>query len=239
MYLIPFLIFLLLELLPTQGAIAQAAQPVSNPAPLTPAGTKIVVKVVTPISSGDAKAGDPFVLSVEEDVIIEQNVVIHSGDSFVGTIKPVKSVRAFTPIGHGGYGFTRRPGLELKFESLVSADGSRVPVVASFATHGRRLDVWREPKKLTFLVPSAAQPQLLGLGMSYSPPSKWGPKARRESRQGKMEQMANTLGVSTDALAPPPAQTLINPAGGQVRLLPGDETKVLLKKEIRLPVAAD
>lgn len=83
-----------------------------------PDGTIVQVRLISPITSEDAKPGDTIRFSVTRDVIIDGNVVIPRKTRAVGTVVAARRAR---------WGFIwRRPVLSFAFVETTAVDGQPV-----------------------------------------------------------------------------------------------------------------
>ncbi len=93
--------------------------PVSAASVTLPAGTKVSVRLVQPISSGNASVGERFPIQAAAPVVVGDRVVIAKGAGGVGFVKSVSKAQG------------KSSGqLTFEFDSIHSVDGSRVALSA-------------------------------------------------------------------------------------------------------------
>lgn len=105
-----------------KAAAAEAAKPI-----VVPAGTQLPISLVQQLSSKTAKVGDAFEALVTSDVSAGGRVAVPSGTRLTGTITHVVS---------GSQAIGAVPMLGLKFDNLVLANGTRVPISGELSEQG-------------------------------------------------------------------------------------------------------
>lgn len=102
---------LMLTLALLMPAVAFAATVVT-----VPGGTQVPVKVVEPISSDNANVGDVFQITVAQDIVVDNWIVIPKGSPGQGEVISVDRAGAH---GHPG-------SLGLQIDYAYSADGGKI-----------------------------------------------------------------------------------------------------------------
>jgi hypothetical protein len=92
-----------------------------------PAGTRIEVHVINPLSSGDATAGQQFTFQAAAPVIVNNRVVIAKGASGTGHVMRVSKAQGKS-AGE----------ITLNFESIHSVDGTLVPLTEDAKRFGNQ-----------------------------------------------------------------------------------------------------
>lgn len=107
--------------------------PAEEPAPRyvvvdVPAGTELEVELLDPLSSGTNQIGDPVRARLVGDLISDGRRVAPAGAEVLGTVTDVVPLKKF-----GG-----QPSISMTFESLATADGGSVPLMASHVAAGKK-----------------------------------------------------------------------------------------------------
>lgn len=97
-----------------------------------PAGTMFPVRLLTRLSSANARVGDVFGVEVLQDVIVDEAVVIPVGAFGQGRVAEVEAAKGW---GKGGT-------LRISLDYVLAVDGQRVPVEANERTAGRDQEVF-------------------------------------------------------------------------------------------------
>jgi hypothetical protein len=105
-------------------ALALTLPAIASPVNL-PAGTRVEVHLVNPISSGNAQAGQQFTFQAAAPVIVSNRVVIAKGASGTGRV-----VRVSKAQGKSAGEIT------LDFRTIHSVDGSLVPLTEDSTRFG-------------------------------------------------------------------------------------------------------
>src|SRR5579872_2666412 len=92
-----------------------------------PQGTEITARLTDSLDSGQIHVGDAVALSVLEDLKIQNAVVIPSGAIVMGHVTQAKGARK---MGRGGK-------IEISFETVTAADGTKVPVSGESTAKGK------------------------------------------------------------------------------------------------------
>lgn len=93
-----------------------------------PAGTELEVELLDTLSSGMNQVGDPVRGRLVGDLVAEGRQVAPAGAEVLGTVTEVVPLKKF-----GG-----QPMITMVFESLVTADGGSVPLMASHVAAGKK-----------------------------------------------------------------------------------------------------
>ncbi len=93
---------------------------------VVPEGTKITIRLTTPVSSQSSRVGDAVVGVIGEDVVIGESTAIPAGSTVRGTITTAHPLPKI-----GG-----RASLAFTFERLETPDGRDYPISAMFARTG-------------------------------------------------------------------------------------------------------
>lgn len=93
---------------------------------VVPEGTKIAIRLTTPVSSQSSRVGDAVTGVIGEDVVIGETTAIPAGSTVRGTVT----------IAHPLPKIGGRANLAFAFERLETPDGRSYPVSAMFARTG-------------------------------------------------------------------------------------------------------
>lgn len=112
----------------SNSAAADSQYQAPQAQPLTvPAGTVMEVAFESELSSETSKAGDTFVATVIDPIMVNGEVAIDSGSTVTGTVVEVQSSKRI-----GG-----KSKLNLRFDTLQPADGGTETIAASFYGEGQ------------------------------------------------------------------------------------------------------
>lgn len=92
-----------------------------------PEGTQIAARLANQLDSGQVRVGDAVTMDVLEDLKIQNAVVIPHGSIVMGHVTEAKGARK---MGRGGR-------IEISFETVTAADGTRVPVSGERSEKGK------------------------------------------------------------------------------------------------------
>ena len=92
-----------------------------------PQGTQITARLANQLDSGEVKVGDPVTMDVLEDLKIENAIAVPHGSIVMGHVTKAKGARK---MGRGGL-------LDISFETVTAADGTKVPVSGDSFAKGK------------------------------------------------------------------------------------------------------
>ncbi len=105
------------------ASVAQDAKPVT-----IPLGTQITARLASQLDSGQVRAGDAVTMDVLEDVKIQNAIVIPKGAIVMGRVNEATGARK---MGRGGK-------LDISFQTVTAADGTKVPVSGDEYAKGKQ-----------------------------------------------------------------------------------------------------
>jgi len=113
-------------------AAAAGRKPVAFVEREIPAGTMFPVRLLSRLSSANARVGDVFGVEVLQDVVVDDAVVIPVGAFGQGRVAEAEPAKGW---GKGGR-------LRISLDYVLAVDGQRVPVEANEQTAGRDQEVF-------------------------------------------------------------------------------------------------
>src|SRR5487761_35994 len=103
------------------------AQEAKAPLITIPEGTQITARLTDSLNSGQVHVGDAVALTVLEDLKIQNAVAVPRGAIVLGHVTQAKGARK---MGRGGK-------IEISFEPVTAADGTKVPVSGERTAKGK------------------------------------------------------------------------------------------------------
>jgi hypothetical protein len=183
---------------------------------VVPKNTKIPIIMDTAVDTDTSQEGDEFEARTSEDLTIDGQIAVPAGSVIKGRIAQLNSPRHLNRSG----------SVALKFDTVTTPDNRQIPLVANLVAHGGVVHARRGAKDIlidagTFTLPTAA-----GLAI------------------GAIAGNANTnkLGVAGGALigagvgAVVGAAVLLAKKGKKIDVRPGDELKIELAEDLRMPM---
>jgi hypothetical protein len=92
-----------------------------------PEGTQIMGRLAIQLDSGQARIGDQVTMDVLEDLKIQNAVAVPHGAIIMGHVTEAKGARK---MGRGGK-------LEITFETVTAADGTKIPISGERSEKGK------------------------------------------------------------------------------------------------------
>lgn len=185
---------------------------------VVPTGTKIPIIMDTAIDSDTSQEGDEFSARTAEDLTIDGNTAVPAGSIIKGRIARLNSPRALNRSG----------SVALKFDTVTTPDNRQIPLVATLVARGGVVHAKRGLKDVaidcgTFSLPTAAG---LGIGLLAG--------SGASSSSSFSAAGAAALGAGIGAAVG--LAILLSKKGKRVDVRPGDELKIELAEDLRMPM---
>jgi hypothetical protein len=198
---------------------------------VVPSGTKIPIIMDTAVDSDTSQEGDEFTARSGEDLTIDGNTVLPAGSIIKGRISRI------APPRHMG----RSGSVALKFDTVTTPDNRQIPIVANLVAHGGVVHAKRGLKDVAIDSSTVILPTLLGLGIGALAGNNNSTSttvvngvttSSGGSHIGKAE--AGLIGVGVGAAVG--IAILAVKKGKKVDVRPGDELKIELAEDLRMPM---
>jgi hypothetical protein len=191
---------------------------------VVPTGTKIPIIMDTAVDSETSQEGDEFTARTAEDLNIDGGVAVPAGSIIKGRIAQMNAPKHANRSG----------SVALKFDTVTTPDSRQIPLVANLVAHGGVVHAKRGLKDIAIDSGTVALPVLLGLGIGYlaGTSSSSTSTSTSSSKMGKPE--AAMIGAGIGLVVG--AAILIAKKGKKVDVRPGDELKIELAEDLRMPM---
>lgn len=183
---------------------------------VVPSGTKIPIIMDSAVDSDTSQEGDEFAARTSEDLLIDGSTIVPAGSVIKGRIAQLNAPK------HMG----RSGSVALKFDTVTTPDNRQIPLVANLVARGGVVHARRGLKDVAIDTGTFALPTALGVGI------------------GALAGNANSskVGVAGGALigagigAAVGVVILCAKKGKKVDVRPGDELKIELAEDLRMPM---
>ncbi len=190
-----------------------------------PVGTKIPIVMDTAVDSDTSQEGDEFSARTSEDLTIDGNTVVPAGSIIKGRIATLNSPRALNRSG----------SVALKFDNITTPDNRQIPLVATLVARGGVVHARRGLKDYSIDAGTVALPVLLGLAIGAvagkSNSTTTSTSTTDDNKMGKAGAAMIGAGVGL-AIG---VAVLLAKKGKKIEVRPGDELKIELAEELRMP----
>jgi hypothetical protein len=195
---------------------------------VVPTGTKIPIIMDTAVDSDTSQEGDEFSARTSEDLNIDGATVVPAGSVIKGRIAALNAPRA---LMRGG-------SVALKFDTVTTPDNRQIPLVATIVARGGVVHARRGMKDIAIDTSTVALPTLLGLGIgaiagnasSNSSSSSSGSSSKSGIGLAGGALIGAGVGIAIGAII------LCAKKGKKVDVRPGDELKIELAEDLRMPM---
>lgn len=193
---------------------------------VVPTGTKIPIIMDTAVDSDTSQEGDEFAARTSEDLSIDGSTVVPAGSIIKGRIAQLNSPKALNRSGSVG----------MKFDSITTPDQRSIPIVANLVARGGVVHAKRGLKDVAFDTGAVSLPVLAGLGIGFLAGG-----SSNNSTTGGTNNNSNKIGRGGGALIGAGVGIAVGVAillakkGKKVEVRPGDELKIELAEELRMP----
>lgn len=183
---------------------------------VVPSGTKIPIIMDTAVDSDTSQEGDEFAARTGEDLNIDGSTIVPAGSVIKGRIAQLNAPKSMNRSGSVG----------LKFDTVTTPDNRQIPIVANLVARGGVVHARRGMKDVAIDCGTMAVPSALGVGI--------GVLAGNASTTGLSAGSGAIIGAAVGAgvgLA-----VLMIKKGKKVDVRPGDELKIELAEDLRMPM---
>lgn len=196
---------------------------------VVPMGTKIPIVMDTAVDSDTSQEGDEFSARTSEDLAIDGNTVVPAGSIIKGRIATLNSPRALNRSG----------SVALKFDNITTPDNRQIPLVATLVARGGVVHARRGLKDYSIDAGTVALPLLLGLAIgavagNSNNNTNTNNNSNSTTDDNKMGKAGAAMIGAGIGLAVGVA-VLLAKKGKKIEVRPGDELKIELAEELRMP----
>jgi len=185
---------------------------------VVPSGTKVPIIMDSAIDSDTSQEGDEFAARTSEDLTIDGNTCVPAGSVIKGRIARLNAPRHLSRSG----------SVALKFDTITTPDNRQIPLVATLVARGGVVHARRGLKDIAMDMGTFALPTALGLGIGVI--------------AGGASNSSSGVGAAGGALigagigAAIGVIVLCAKKGKRVDVRPGDEMKIELAEDLRMPM---
>ncbi|HMO23979.1 MAG TPA: TrbI/VirB10 family protein, partial [Candidatus Melainabacteria bacterium] len=190
---------------------------------VVPTGTKIPIIMDTAVDSDTSQEADEFSARTAEDLSIDGATVIPAGSIIKGRIAQLNSPRHMNRSG----------SVAMKFDTITTPDNRQIPIVANLVARGGVVHAKRGMKDIAIDTGAVALPTLVGLGIGAL--AGGGSNNNNDGSSSGMGRAGGAMIGAGVGLAVGIA-ILLSKKGKKVDLRPGDEFKIQLAEELRMPM---
>jgi len=183
---------------------------------VVPSGTKIPIIMDTSVDTDTSQEGDEFSARTGEDLTIDGSTVVPAGSIIKGRIAQMNGPRHLNRSG----------SVALKFDSVTTPDNRQLPIVANIVARGGVVHARRGAKDILIDSSCVALPTAAGLGI--------GLLAGSAGNASIGSAGAGLIGVGVGAAVG--VAILLSKKGKKIDIKPGDELKIELAEDLRMPM---
>jgi hypothetical protein len=196
---------------------------------VVPSGTKIPIIMDTAVDSDTSQEGDEFSARTGEDLNIDGSTIVPAGSIIKGRIAQLNSPKN---LGRSG-------SVALKFDTVTTPDNRQIPLVANLVARGGVVHARRGMKDIALDSTTVAVPLLLGAAIGLlagsSKSSTTTTTTGTTSSSSKINKGEAAMIGAGVGLAVGVAILCIK-KGKKVDVRPGDELKIELAEDLRMPM---
>lgn len=188
---------------------------------VVPSGTKIPIIMDTAVDSDTSQEGDEFSARTAEDLTIDGQTAVPAGSIIRGRIATINAPKHLNRSG----------SVALKFDTVTTPDNRQIPLVANIVARGGVVHARRGMKDIAIETGVVGLPSLVGLGIGAVAGHSTGTSGGTGHRLGMAGGALIGVGVGVAV----GAAILMAKKGKKVDVRPGDELKIELAEDLRMP----
>jgi hypothetical protein len=185
---------------------------------VVPSGTKVPIIMDTAVDSDTSQEGDEFAARTAEDLNIDGTTIVPAGSVIKGRIAQLNSPRHLNRSG----------SVALKFDTVTTPDNRQIPIVANIVARGGVVHAKRGLKDIAMDTGTFALPTTVGLGIGVLA----GGSSNGSSGIGRAGGALIGAGIGAGI----GIAILLAKKGKKVDVRPGDELKIELAEDLRMPM---
>ena len=186
---------------------------------VVPTGTKIPIIMDTAVDTDTSQEADEFSARTSEDLTIDGSTVIPAGSIIKGRIAQLNSPRHLNRSG----------SVAMKFDTITTPDNRQIPIVANLVARGGVVHARRGMKDIAIDTGAVALPTLAGLGIGALAGG-----SNSDDGDGMGRAGAAMIGAGVGLAVG--IAILLSKKGKKVDVRPGDELKIQLAEDLRMPM---
>lgn len=183
---------------------------------VVPSGTKVPIIMDAAIDSDTSQEGDEFSARTSEDLNIDGVTVVPAGSIIRGRIAQMNAPRALNRSG----------SVALKFDTITTPDNRQLPIVANIVARGGVVHAKRGLKDVSIDTATFTVPTAVGLGIGLLA----GASSSSSISSGGGALIGAGVGAAVGMII------LAAKKGKKIDLRPGDELKIELAEDLRMPM---
>jgi hypothetical protein len=193
---------------------------------VVPVGTKIPIVMDTAVDSDTSQEGDEFSARTAEDLNIDGAVAVPAGSIIKGRIAQMNAPKHMDRSG----------SVALKFDTVTTPDNRQIPLVANIVAHGGVVHARRGLKDVAIDSATVMVPTLVGLGIGAiaGAANNNNSSGSSSSTSSISKPEAAMIGVGVGLVVG--VAILLAKKGKKVDVRPGDELKIQLSEDLRMPM---
>lgn len=184
---------------------------------VVPSGTKIPIIMDSAVDSDTSQEGDEFAARTSEDLLIDGSTIVPAGSVIKGRIAQLNNPKHLNRSG----------SVALKFDTVTTPDNRQIPLVANLVARGGVVHARRGLKDVAIDTGTFALPTALGVGI--------GALAGNASDSSSLGMAGGAL-IGAGIGAAVGVIVLCAKKGKKVDVRPGDELKIELAEDLRMPM---
>lgn len=199
----------------TDGAKTQVANKVlQGYIKVVPTGTKIPIIMDTAVDSDTSQEGDEFEARTSEDLEIDGQIAVPAGSVIKGRIASLNAPKHMLRSG----------SVALKFDTVTTPDNRQIPLVANLVARGGVVHARRGMKDIAMDTGTFIAPTLAGLAIGAI-----GGNSSDKLGVGGGAMIGVAVGAAVGVAV------LLARKGSKIDVQPGDELKIELAEDLRMP----
>ncbi|MBY0357711.1 MAG: hypothetical protein K2W82_06895 [Candidatus Obscuribacterales bacterium] len=185
---------------------------------VVPSGTKVPIIMDSAVDSDTSQEGDEFAARTSEDLNIDGSTIVPAGSVIKGRIAQLNSPKHLSRSG----------SVALKFDTITTPDNRQIALVANLVARGGVVHAKRGLKDIAIDTGTLALPTVLGVGIG--------------ALAGGANNSSSNIGRGGGALIGAAVGVAIGVVilcakkGKKVDVRPGDELKIELAEDLRMPM---
>jgi len=183
---------------------------------VVPSGTKIPIIMDTAIDTDTSQEGDEFSARTSEDLTIDGNTAVPAGSIVKGRIAQLNAPRHLNRSG----------SVALKFDTVTTPDNRQIPIIANLVARGGVVHARRGLKDIAIDTGVVTLPAAAGLGIGLLA----GNAGNSSIGAGGGALIGAGVGCAVGVAI------LLSKKGKKVDVRPGDELKIELAEDLRMPM---
>lgn len=183
---------------------------------VVPVGTKIPIIMDTSVDADTSQEGDEFSARTGEDLLIDGTTVVPAGSIIKGRIAQLNAARHLNRSG----------SVALKFDTVTTPDNRQIPLVANIVARGGVVHARRGAKDILLDTGCMTLPAAAGLGIGLIA----GSAGNASVGAGGGALIGAGVGAAVGVAI------LLSKKGKKVDIRPGDELKIELAEDLRMPM---